>query len=140
MANNAISAIRSALQTNLSAVSLLKQVKSGRTTEFDKFVCCRHYLVGVGDRDFDTANNERSYRFGIDIIMPYAIEGMEKDTAEGLFQDAVDAVLDKLNAEWDDNVDHSIVETGSVRQLEDWPQGPAVILTIIWQAKTLITI
>jgi hypothetical protein len=139
VSQNSLSSIRTALDTNLSAVSQLKEVKAARTTQFDHFPCCRHYLVGVGDQDLDTASNYRTYRFGIDVVMPYAIKDMSKETAEATFQDAVDAVMDKLNAEWDDSVDHSIVDTGAVRQVEDWPMGPCVAITIIWQARTLYT-
>lgn len=139
MAQNSLSSIRASLDTNLTAVSALKEVIAARTTEFNKFPCCRHYLVGVDDEDLDTASNYRTYKFGIDIIMPYAVQDMSKETAEATFQDAIDAVMDKLNTEWGDSVDHSIVEVGSVRQVEDWPMGPCVVLTILWAARTLYT-
>lgn len=139
MSNDSLSSIRTSLDTNLTDVSQLKEVKIGRTTEFDHFPACRHYLVGIGDQDLDTASNYRTYRFGIDVIMPYAVKDMGKETAEALFQDAIDALMDKLNTEWHDSVDHSILEVGTVRQVEDWPMGPCVVLTIIWQARTLYT-
>lgn len=138
MSQNSLSSIRSALDTNLTAVSQLKEIIAARTTEFSKFPACRHYLMGVNDQDLDTASNYRTYRFGIDVVMPYAIKDMSKETAEANFQDAIDAVMDKLNSEWDDSVDHSIVEVGSVRQ-EEWPMGPVVVLTFTWAARTLYT-
>ena len=137
--NNSLSSIRSSLNTNLSAVTQLKEVKIGRTTTFSAFPAPRHYLYGVTDQPLDTANNYRTWRHGIDIIMPYSIEGLSVEDAEEEFQDAVDAVLNKLNTEWDANTDHSIVEIGTVRELTDAPFGPAAIMTIVWQANTAHT-
>ena len=139
MANNSISSIRTALNMNLSAVSEIKEVLIGRTAQFSKFPACRHYLMAIGDADTDTATNFRTYKFGIDVIMPVAIQSVTKPTSEAEFQDAIDAVMDKLNDKWDDTVDLSIIEIGNVQEVTT-PQGPANILTIVWQARTLITI
>lgn len=137
MSNDSLSSIRSSLDANLSAVTQLKEVTAARTTEFNHFPACRHYLIGLGGNEFiDTATNYRTWRFGVDVVMPYAIKDMAKETAEALFQDAIDAVLNKLDTEWADSVDHSVADVGNVRP-EDWPMGPVAVITIVWQAKTL---
>ena len=48
MANNSASSIRTALNTHLSAVTQLKQVKVGRDTDHSLgFPFARFYLVGI---------------------------------------------------------------------------------------------
>ena len=142
MANNALSAIRSALNTKLGEVTELKGgVYTGRTAQFTGFPACRHYLTGVRDEVTDTNNNYRTYIFGIDIVHTIAIGGVTKANSEAEFQDAVDAVMDKLDVQWllANNVDHSIIEVGSVRS-EETPQGVAVVLTLTFQARTLTSL
>src|SRR5687767_197821 len=107
--NNALSAICSTLNTNLAAVSELKEVLTGRTTAFSKYPAARHYLVGLADQDFDTATNYRTYKIGIDIVMAYAVQDQTKANAEAALQAVVDAVADKLNTKWYDTVDHSAI-------------------------------
>lgn len=138
MANVSISTIRSTLNTKLGEVSELKQVKIGRDTDLSVgFPACRFYLVGINSEQVDNAPSDyRTYRFAIDIIHQYTAQTVA--TGEATFQDACDAVLDKLNAEWHmGGIEHSVIEQSGVT-FQETPQGPCAILPIIFQAKTLI--
>src|SRR5687767_8864074 len=130
MANNSISSIRTALNTHLSALvtsSVLKQVKIGRDADASSgYPFCRFYLSGVGSEAVDNQPSDlRTYRFTIDVVQQ--IPSLGADDAEAAFQDAVDAVLDKLNAQWRvpdgssvPTVDNSVVGFSDVRT-DDWP-------------------
>src|SRR4051794_34367765 len=95
-----ISTIRSALATKLGEVTEIKQVLVGRTATFTRFTGCRFYLTAVGDEILDTNTQYRNYKFAIEIIHLQAVQGVTKANAEADFQDAVDAVMDKLNTQW----------------------------------------
>lgn len=73
--------------------------------------------------------------------MSVQIQGVTKSASEGEFEDAVGAVLDKLNEEWDLGgvVETISVESSQVRY-EDGPQGVMVYLPIVVQVKTLVSI
>lgn len=144
MANNSVSSIRTALNTHLSAVSQLKQVKIGR--DFDVsggFPFCRFYLIGASSEAVTNQPSDyRTYRFAIDIFQE--VSAKTKADAEADFEDAVDAVLDKLNAQWQikdgsnvATVDNSVIGSSFVVQTEP-PFGPAVYLQLILECKTLI--
>lgn len=143
MANNALSTIRAALLTHLTAVTELQDVQSGRSVTPSGYPFARFYLAGVGNELLtNQPANFRSYRFAIDIVQEIA--NKDRDDAEADFQDAVDAVMDKLNAQWQvkdgsniATVDVSQVEGGNVQQVEI-NGGPAVILTIQFTARSLI--
>src|SRR4051794_3580968 len=102
MTNNSASSIRTALNTHLTALvsGVLKQVKIGRDSNHSGgFPYCRFYLVGVESDARDNGPSDyRTYRFQIDIIQETT--NKDKQQAEADFQDAVDAVLDKLNSKW----------------------------------------
>src|SRR4051812_20496907 len=117
MSNNAVSAIRTALSTHLTAVTQLKQVKIGRDADHSQgFPFARFYLVGVESQAVDNAPTDyRTYRFQIDVIQETT--NKSRLDAEADFEDAVDAVLDKLNAKWQlpggsnaPTVDNTIIE------------------------------
>lgn len=146
MANNSVSSIRTALNTHLSAVTQLKQVKIGRDLDASSgFPFCRFYLVGVTNETIDnrtTGTDWRSYRFAVDIFQE--VNAASKADAEAYFEDAVDAVMDKLNAQWQvkdgsnvATVDSSVIQSSFVT-LAEAPQGPAVYLQLIVECKTLI--
>jgi hypothetical protein len=137
--NNALTDITTSLDTNLNDVDELLEVLFGRSADFSAFPAARHYLVGLSDDVMDTATNYRTYKIGIDIVMPYAVEGQTKAMAEAALQAVVGAVCDKLNATWYDTVDHSMIEIGAV-QLTESQQGPLAMMSLIWNAKTLVTI
>jgi hypothetical protein len=137
MAN--LSAIRSSLDTNLKSVTQVKEVLLGRSAKFTKFPSCRHYLVGIGDADEDNVRNYRTYKFGIDLLMPLEANGMTRATAEATFQDAVEALMDKLNQHWADSVERSAFEVGTVRE-EDAPFGVCAVISFVWIAQTLRSI
>lgn len=114
----------------------------GRTGQFTGFPCVRFYLQGVQEEkeNADTANNYRVYVYSIDVVMSVQIDGVTKEASEGEFEDAVDAVLDKLNNEWDmTGLEGSSVEPAQVRY-EEGPQGVMVYLPITLYAKTLVPI
>jgi hypothetical protein len=145
MANNSLSSIRTALNTHLSAVTQLKQVKIGRDPDHSGgFPYCRFFLSGIENEPTDNAPSDyRTYRFTIEVIQE--ITNKAKEDAEEDFQDAVDAVLDKLNSKWQvadgssvPTVDNSVIESSSV-QLVEINAGPAVMLSIIFSCKTLIS-
>lgn len=142
MANNSLSSIRSAIGTKLGELvtaTVLKQVVSGRSSTPTGFPFCRYYLVGVDNELKDnTPSNWRSYRFAIDIVQEMTNKTVTD--AEADFQDAIDAVLDKLNTEWTltSNVDVSIVDGGTIA-IVDGTQGPMLQATITLSAKTLIS-
>lgn len=143
MPNNSLSSIRSALATHLGAVTQLKAAVSGRNVEPTGFPFCRYYLAGISDQPYDNQpSNYRTYRFAIEIIQ----EASNKTTAdsEADFQDAIDAVLDKLNTKWQlpdgsnaPGADDTKVEPSSVQPVQmAW--GPSLLLTISFSVKTLI--
>ena len=84
----------------------------------------------------------RTYRFQIDVIQENT--NKTKATAEADFEDAVDTVLDKLNARWQlpdggnaPTVDNSVIEVSPVREAQ-LGVGPCLVVSILLQAKTLI--
>lgn len=140
MPNVSIASIRTALATKLGEVTQIKQVLVGRTEAFTKFPGCRFYLMGVTDEIADTNNQYRNYKFAIEIIHLQAVPAVSKANSEADFQDAVDAVMDKLNTQWDmAALEHSAIESG-IAQLIEASQGPALVMTLIWQARTLISL
>lgn len=144
MANNSASSIRTAINTHLTAVTQLKQVVIGRSLDPSSgFPYCRFYLVGVASQAISNQPSDyRTYRYAIDIFQE--VSAQSKASAEADFEDAVDAVLDKLNTEWQikdgssiATVDNSIIDSSFIVQTEP-PFGPAVYLQLLLQAKTLI--
>src|SRR3954452_25409417 len=139
MPNSSASSIRTALNTKLAEVTELKQVKIGRDIDLSVgFPACRFYLVGINSEQVDNQPSDlRTYRFAIDIIQQYTPQAIA--TEEATFQDAVDAVLDKLNSQWTigGTLEQSIIETSGV-SLQEMPQGPCTLLSIIFQANVLI--
>ena len=107
------------------------------------FPFCRFYLVEVTSQAIDNQpSDNRTYKFAIDIFQENT--NKTKATAEADFEDAVDAVLDKLNAQWKvpdgssvPTVDNSVIGTSPVREVE-MGFGPALVCTISFEAKTLI--
>ena len=104
---------------------------------------CRFYLVGIASEQIDNRPSDfRTYRFAVDIFQE--VSAKAKADAEADFEDAVDAVMDKLNAQWQikdgsnvATVDTSVIDSSLVIQTEP-PFGPAVYLQLIVQLKTLI--
>ncbi len=144
MPNNSIASIKTALNTHLSAVSELKQVVIGRSFDPSSgYPFCRFYLVGVGSEAITNQPSDyRTYRFAIDIFQE--ISAQAKADAETDFENAVDAVLDKLNVQWQikdgsnvATVDNSIIDSSFIVQTEP-PFGPCVYLQLLLQCKTLI--
>lgn len=143
MANNSALSIRTAISTHLTAVTQLKQVVIGRDyNPSSGFPFCRIYLVGVTDVLEDQNSNYRTYRFAIDIFQEIAAK--TKAVAEADFEDAVDAVMDKLNVKWNlpdgsniSTVDNSVIDSSFVVQAEP-PFGPVCYLQLLLQCRTLI--
>jgi hypothetical protein len=136
--NNQLSAIRSALNTKLSALTTLKQVAIGRSIEPSGFPFCRFYLSGIENELKDnTPSNWRTYRFAVEVIQETTVKDIA--VAEAAFEDAVDAVLDTLNSQWtlSGNVDVSSVDSATIAVI-DGPQGPVLIASISLSARTLI--
>ena len=131
--------IRTALLDKLGEVTELKQVKLGHTSDFSEgFPACRVYLVGTLNPLIDNQPTyERTYQYGIEIIQKHK-DGSEA-TDEAAFEDAIDAVLDKLGAEWtlDDNVHVLVSNVGQVRPM-DSQIGPSVSCIITVEAKTSV--
>src|SRR3990167_7948569 len=137
MSNNSASAIRTALNTHLTAVTELKQVVIGRSYDPSAgFPYCRFYLVGVANQPYTNQPSDfRTYRFAIDIFQE--ISAQSKASAEADFEDAVDAVMDKLNTKWNipdgssiSTVDSSIIDSSFVIQTEA-PFGPSCYLQLL---------
>jgi hypothetical protein len=137
--NNSASAIRSAISTHLGNVTSLASVKTGRSLDFSTgFPAARVYLTGISSTLKDNAPTYlRTYEYAVEIIA--AIPANDEQDAETGFQDAIDAVLDKLGTEWtlSNNVDFSVVETGGV-MYQEFPFGPGVSCIITLQARTVI--
>jgi hypothetical protein len=126
------------LKTHLETVTQLKEVKLGRDLAFSGFPACRFYLAGVSDELQDNAPTYlRTYKFAVEVFQETTVK--TKANAEADWQDAVDAVMDKLNAQWNlsGNAEDSKMEMGNVAQVET-PQGPAVFIQIILSVRTLI--
>lgn len=137
--NNAISAIRGNLSTQLGEVTQLQQVVIGRSAEPAGFPFCRFYLSAISNELKTNAPSYwRTYTFTIEIFQE--MSNKSRQDAEEDLQDAIDAVLDKLGTEWtlDGNVDLSVVEGGTIAA-EDISGGPFLVASITFSARTLIS-
>ena len=116
----------------------LGAVVSGRNVKPTSFPFCRYFLSGIANEPFDNQpSNYRTYRFIVEVIQE--VTNKPKADAEADFQDAVDAVLDRLNANWQlsGNCDDMVIDPGSVLYQEpSW--GPSLILPISVSVKTMI--
>lgn len=95
----------------------LQQVAIGRTQAFTGYPACRFYLSGIQNELKDNLpSNWRTYQFTIEIYQELSNKTVA--AAEADFQDAIDAVLDKLNSQWTlgNNVDVSVLDGGTVAQ------------------------
>lgn len=111
---------------------------SGRSIDTSSgFPFCRFYLAGMTDTLEDQQSYYRTYRFAIDVIQE--LTAKDRTTAEANFQDAIEAVLNKLNTDWQLNnaADDSDIDAGTVSEVE-LPQGPAAIMQITLSVRTLI--
>lgn len=119
-------------------MSQLGAVVSGRNVQPTSFPFCRYYLSGVAIQPMDNQPaNWRTYRYIVEIIQE--VSNKTKANAEADFQDAVDAVLDKLQTQWQlaVSVDDTVVEPSTVLY-QEYPWGPCVVLPISVSVKTLI--
>lgn len=144
MSNNSCQSIRTALNTHLSAVTQLKQVKIGRDADSSGgFPFCRFYLVAVESQAVDNQPSDyRTYRFAIEIFQENT--NKTKQNAEADFEDALDAVLDKLNTKWQlpdgssvPTVDNSVIEVSPIQEVEI-NAGPCLVARILLACRTLI--
>lgn len=147
IANNSASSIRTALNTHLTALvtaNVLKQVKIGRDSDSSAgYPFCRFFLDGVESDAVDNAPSDyRTYRFRVDVVQQFT--ALSVADAEAAFEDAVDAVLDKLNSKWQlpdgasaPTVDNSVIEVSGVQVVEA-NSGPALFVSILLAAKTLV--
>ena len=137
--NNALSAIRGNLNTQLSEVSQLQEVAIGKSGTPSGFPFCRFFLTSITNELKDNLPSYwRTYTFTIEIWQELANKTVAD--AEADLQDAVDAVFDKLGTEWtlDGNVDYSIVEGGTIAEVES-SGGPILLASITFSARTLIS-
>ncbi|MGE0536640.1 MAG: hypothetical protein AB7O68_16840 [Pirellulales bacterium] len=144
MPNASASVIRSAISTQLAAVTELKGgAYVGRTSQFTGFPCVRFYLSAIQEqKDLeDTANSYRYYVYTLDILMSGAIQGVSKAASEAEFEDAVDAVLDRFTTHFTLGgvVEHVSIEPSQIRY-EEGPQGVLVYLPLTLYAKTFISV
>ena len=123
----------------------IQQVVIGRQTDISSgFPLARIYLIGVESKPEDNKPSDyRTYRFAIDIVQENT--NKSKANAEADFQDAVDAVLDKLNAKWQlpdgsnvPTVDTTEIDVSGVRE-DEFNVGPCLVCTISLACKTLIS-
>src|SRR3954452_15451953 len=95
--NNSLSSIRSALATQLAAVTQLKQVVRGR--DFDAssgFHFCRYFLICVMQEEMGNQPSDwRIYRFAVEVVQEAAAK--TPANAENDFEDAVEAVMNRLS-------------------------------------------
>jgi len=136
--NNSLSAIRSALSTQLNAVSQLKQVVQGRNYDATGFPLCRFYLIGVNQENMGNAPSDwRTYRFAVEIVQEASAK--TPTNAEADFQDAVEAVMNKLSAQWQLslNCEVSMISQSQAANVNA-PFGPAVVMQLIYEVKTVI--
>lgn len=136
--NNAISAIRSNLNTQLGEVTQLQHVAIGKNTEPSGYPFCRFFLSAVSNELRDNGPSYwRTYTFTIEIWQELSNKSVAD--AEADLQDAIDAVFDKLGTEWtlDNNVDQSIVEGGTIQEMEVMG-GPMLVASITFSARTFI--
>jgi hypothetical protein len=119
-------------------------VVQGRNSDHSSgFPVARYYLVAVAsDAETNQPSDYRTYRFQIDIIQENT--NKTKSNAEADFEDAVDAVLDKLNTKWQlpdgsnvPTVDNTIIQISPVREAE-MNGGPCLVVSIQLDCKTLI--
>src|ERR1051326_491733 len=97
MANDTLSAMRTALLAILQTVTQLEEVTIGRTVTIGGFPACRFYLTGVTEDPQDTkVAYWRTYTFAIDIMQE--IKNKSSVNAEQDFEDAIQPVMDALNA------------------------------------------
>jgi len=140
MANNALSAIRSALLTQLGQVTSLQQVQSGRMFEHSGYPYCRVYLSAVPNNELkdNMPSYWRNYQFTIEIVQDASAKAAS--TAEENLQDCIDDVLDRLGSQWtlSGNVDTTVTEGGTIAPVET-SHGPGLVATIQFSARTLIS-
>lgn len=114
----------------------LQDVQLGRVQVFTGFPACRFFLASIQSNLKSNAPfYERPIRYTIEIIQ----EITQKDiaVAEANFQDAVEAVMNRLNTQWTlgDNVDVSDIDIGDVRE-EEFTFGPCQVIGISFTATT----
>lgn len=141
--NASASGIRTAIGTQLTAVTQLTGNSLGRSLGDGGVPRARYYLAGIKEQqeDMDTATNYRVYIYQIDIIMALTIQGSTQAATEAEFEDAVDAVMDRFatNYTLGGVVESCTMEPSSVRY-EETPQGVAAYLPLMLYCKTLIPI
>ncbi len=136
--NDPIATIRATLETKLNEVSEFAEVKVGRFTTFTGYPACRFYLAAIDDQLLDNQpTNFRTYSFNIDIFQETT--NKDAEAAEIAMENAVDAVLDKLNAniDLDNDVEDTQIESGIIEE-RDYGFGPALGTTIIFITRTVI--
>lgn len=144
MSNNSLASIRAALLAHLGDVTQIQQLVLGRSGVADQgFPLGRVFLVASGSEKADNRpSNYRTYTFAIDLFQETSQK--TKAAAEADLQDAIDAVLDKLEAKWRlpdgsnvPTVDDSVIRPGPIDESE-LPFGPSLRCTIILECRTLI--
>lgn len=111
---------------------------SGRSAAPTSFPFCRYYLSGVSNQPIDNKPSDyRTYRFVVEIIQETTAKSVQD--AEADCQDAADAVMDRLNANWQlgGNCDDMTIEPSTVL-VQEFSWGPSIVLPIFVSVRTLI--
>lgn len=114
----------------------LQDVQQGHAVTFAGFPACRFYSIGSAETLEDTVSQYRNYRFKIELI--YELAGENKATAEGILEDAMEAVMNAIDADYTlgGNASNATLTSGEIQQVET-PYGVTLILTLILNAYTL---
>jgi hypothetical protein len=142
MSNDSLSSIRTAIQTILSGVTQLQNVYLGHVLDISGFPACRFFLVGTTEVPQDNrVTYWRTYRFQIEILQE--MKNKDKQSAEADFEDAVQAVLDALDANpylttsGHTHCDEKHVTVGQVR-VEDFWFGAGMMMALTLEVKTAV--
>lgn len=115
----------------------LMDVKRGHKIAFAGYPALRYYFQISNEVLGDQKNKWRTYIFKADLI--YMIGKMDKDTAEQILEDAMEAVLNVIDADYTlgGYADNSDISTDPIREI-DSPYGNALLLPITIQAQVLL--
>ena len=133
--------MRSYLSTQLSTLlpagsNRLADVQQGHAVTFAGYPACRFYYLSAKEVLEDNRNKWRSYNFQIDLI--YKLAGEDKSVAESTLEDAMEAVLNALDADFTfgGHADNTEINAERIREVEA-PYGVSLVLPIFVSAFML---
>ena len=127
----------SQLSTLLPAGSnKIADVQQGHAVNFAGFPACRFYYLSAKEVLKDQRDKWRNTQFEIDLI--YRLAGEDKSVGEATLEDAMEAVLNAVNADWTFGgpADNSEINAERIREVEA-PYGVSLVLPIFVNVYTL---